>query len=264
MAPLAAEPRPPAAGRAEATVVLEMTQGLHARPAALLAATAKAFAAAVEISLGGRKANAKSPVSLLTLGSRWGSRLTVTAEGDDAAAAVEKVAAAIASGLGDPTRPYLEETPRQPDVEPPPTVPATAVVPFAPGETATLAGVVAAPGLAIGKALRLVTRRKRPAEAGAGVAAETAALKAALATLTAHVRAQVEQGRTVQQREIMAAHAALLDDPELTGEAMKLIGAGKSAGWAWSAAIATQVEILRGLDSARLAERAADLRPGAA
>ncbi|MBP0574094.1 hypothetical protein J8J27_25680, partial [Mycobacterium tuberculosis] len=49
------------------------------------------------------------------------------------------------------------------------------------------------------------------AEEGKGVAVETAAFDAALATLTAHVRDQAAEGRTVQQREIMAAHVALLD-----------------------------------------------------
>lgn len=250
----------PAATRAEATVVLEMTEGLHARPAALLAAEAKAFAATVEISLDGRKANAKSPVSLLTLGSRWGSRLSVTAEGADAGAAVERLVAAIASGLGDPTKPFVEEAPRLPELDLPVAKPVVAAKPaFGADETATLTGVVAAPGLAIGTALRLVTQRARPAEAGRGVAEETAALEAALATLTQHVRAQAETGRTAQQREIMAAHAALLDDPELTGQAQKLIAAGKSAGFAWGQAVAAQVEILRHLDNARLAERAADL-----
>ncbi|MBP0650303.1 hypothetical protein J8J40_24970, partial [Mycobacterium tuberculosis] len=105
--------------------------------------------------------------------------------------------------------------------------------PFGPDEQASLKGVVAAPGLAIGKALRLLTKRARPAEEGKGVAVETAAFDAALATLTAHVRDQAAEGRTVQQREIMAAHVALLDDPELTSQARKLLAAGKSAGWAW-------------------------------
>jgi phosphocarrier protein FPr/phosphocarrier protein len=262
VAPLSVEAQAiPAGTHAEKTVVLEMTEGLHARPAALLAAEAKTFAATVEIALGARKANAKSPVSLLTLGSSWGSRLTVTADGADAAAVVEKVVAAIASGLGDPTRPYVEEAPKLPTLDLPEAsaAPVAAKAAFGADERPVLAGVVAAPGLAIGTARRLVTKRARPAESGQGVAVETAALEGALKTLTAHVRAQAEQGRTVQQREIMAAHVALLDDPELTGQAMKLIGAGKSAGWAWSEAVAAQVAILRDLDNARLAERAADL-----
>ncbi len=258
VAPIGAPaPAPATAVRAETTVVLEMSYGLHARPAALLAAAAKEFAASVEIVLDGRKANAKSPVSLLTLGSRWGSRLTVSAEGADADAAVAAVAAAIASGLGDPVEPWVEPaagTVEAVAAEPPPVG-----APFGSDERVELAGVVAAPGLAIGTAHRLAAKPPAPPEVGAGIEAERTALTGAIATLRGHLLARIAAARTPQQREIMGAHAALLDDPELAEAAERLIGEGKSAGFAWSRAVEVQTAILRGLDNARLAERAADL-----
>lgn len=243
------------AGRLSRQVVLEMTEGLHARPAALLSARAKEFASTVEVELDGRKVNAKSPVSLLTLGSRWGSRLTVSAEGEDAAAAVEAIVGAIGSGLGDPVIPYVEAQPDLISLEEP-TVDTT---PFAPDETPTLTGVGAAPGLAIGHAVRLAGKPGRPAEDGAGVETERAALETAIAAVRHRLETLAQQGRTREQREIMSAHAALLEDPDLVGGARELIDAGKSAGWAWSVAIERQAGILKGLDNARLAERAADL-----
>jgi phosphocarrier protein FPr/phosphocarrier protein len=92
VAPVSVAAPPKSTESAELT--LEIVEGLHARPAALLAAAAKAFASSIEIGLDGRKASAKSPVSLLTLGSRWGSRLTVVADGPDAAEALAAVVSA--------------------------------------------------------------------------------------------------------------------------------------------------------------------------
>lgn len=253
---------PPPVERVERNVVLEMSEGLHARPAALLAAKAKEYASAVAIVLGERKANAKSPVSLLTLGSRWGSRLVVSAEGVDAAVAVDGVIAAIASGLGDPVVPYVDAGQETlpgvtdaPDVEEPPVD----LTPFGPEDRPLLGGVVAAPGLAIGRAVHLKEKVARPAEQGGDMVAESEALDAAIARVHQHLSEQASAGRTPQQREIMAAHAALLEDTELLEGARDRIAHGKSAGWAFSDTISGQAALLRGLDNARLAERAADL-----
>ncbi len=258
--PIGAEAPPPVA-RLTRTVTLEMREGLHARPAALLAGRAKAFSSAIEISLGERKANAKSPVSLLTLGSRWGSRLTITADGADAAAALDDVVEAIASGLGDPVVPYVgDEQETLPGVETADTAEEAAPsAPFAADERPVIGGVVAAPGLAIGCAVHLKESVARPAEQGGDLLEESAALDAAIARVHAHLSEQAASGRTQQQREIMAAHAALLEDPELIEGARDRIARGKSAGWAFSDTISAQAALLRGLDNARLAERAADL-----
>jgi phosphocarrier protein FPr/phosphocarrier protein len=57
----------------------------------------------------------------------------------------------------------------------------------------------------------------------------------------------------------MAAHLALLDDPDLHADAATAIGQGKSAGFAWSRALDVQAAALRGLDDSRLQARAQDL-----
>ena len=252
---------PPPMGRHERSVVLEMSEGLHARPAALLAAKAKQYSSAVEIVLGERKANAKSPVSLLTLGSRWGSRLVVSAEGADAAAALDGVIEAIVSGLGDPVVPYIDagQGTLPGVVATPAEEPPVNLAPFGPEDRPLLGGVVAAPGLAIGRAVHLKEKVARPAEQGGDMEAESASLDAALARVHQHLSEQAAGGRTQQQREIMAAHAALLEDTELLEGARDRIARGKSAGWAFSDTISGQAALLRGLDNARLAERAADL-----
>ncbi len=255
VAPVGAPVEPPETS-ATREVVLEMTLGFHARPAALLAEVAKGFASSVQVARGDQSANAKSPVSLLTLGCRYGERLRVTAEGIDAEAAVTAVTEAIASGLGDPVVPVgSEAAPAAPEA----AAPEAPAAPFPPGERVVLDGIVASPGIAIGTAVRLGSRRIEPPETGADPASESALLLSAVEAVRRHLQAQAEGGRTQPQREIAAAHAALLDDPELRDAAEKSIAAGKSAGYAWSRAIAVQTTILRGLDNARLAERAEDL-----
>jgi phosphocarrier protein FPr/phosphocarrier protein len=61
------------------------------------------------------------------------------------------------------------------------------------------------------------------------------------------------------QAEIMAAHLAFLDDPELAETAKSTIAAGKSAAFAWRHAVAQQIAVLRGLSDPRFVERIADL-----
>lgn len=239
----------------EREVVLEMTLGFHARPAALLAEIAKDFTSAVQVKFGDKQANAKSPVSLLTLGCRYGSHLTVSAGGADAEAAVAAVADAIASGLGDPVVPIGSDAAAPGAVEEE-IVPAE---PFAAGERAVLDGIVASPGIAMGTVVRFGANRRVPPETGEDPATETVLLRAAVDAVRRYLKAQVENGHTAPQREIAAAHAALLDDPELMDAADKWIAEGKSAGNAWCRAIEIQTTILRGLDNARLAERAEDL-----
>ena len=83
------------------TVRAPLPNGLHARPAARIAACAKGFEAQVKLELEGRSASAVSAVAMMALGVREGDELAVTATGRDASAAVDAVAALIAGGLGE-------------------------------------------------------------------------------------------------------------------------------------------------------------------
>jgi phosphotransferase system HPr (HPr) family protein len=68
--------------------------GLHARPAARFVELASAFSARVEISnltRGTGPANAKSIISILSLGVSQGHDVRVAAEGEDADAALERL-----------------------------------------------------------------------------------------------------------------------------------------------------------------------------
>jgi phosphotransferase system HPr (HPr) family protein len=63
--------------------------GLHARPAADFAATAARFESDIRVCTQDREADGKSVLLLLTLDVRQGDRVVITADGADAAEAVE-------------------------------------------------------------------------------------------------------------------------------------------------------------------------------
>ncbi len=65
------------------------SHGLHARPAAVFAKTAKSFRCRVTVVSENGSADGKSVVGLMTLGVAGGARLTIAADGDDAEQAVE-------------------------------------------------------------------------------------------------------------------------------------------------------------------------------
>ena len=76
-------------------------QGLHARPAATVAAAAKGFRADVRLLRGADAANAKSVTAILLLATRPNDAIRVSASGPDAAAAVSALAALLAAGSGE-------------------------------------------------------------------------------------------------------------------------------------------------------------------
>ena len=82
---------------AEAVVTLPPGVDLHARPAATFVKAAMGFAADVEVATADRSANAKSLLTVLSLGARRGTELRLRADGDGAADAVEALARLLAT-----------------------------------------------------------------------------------------------------------------------------------------------------------------------
>jgi phosphocarrier protein HPr len=80
----------------EAQATLPAAVDLHARPAADFVRTALALDTDVVVAANGREADAKSLISVLALGAKGGSTLTLRAEGEEAPAAVQALAGCIA------------------------------------------------------------------------------------------------------------------------------------------------------------------------
>jgi len=86
----------------ERSVVVASSVGLHARPASLFSQAAAA--AGVTVSLtgpSGRTVNAASILGVLSLGVDHGQRVTLSAEGEGAEAALDELAAMLERDLED-------------------------------------------------------------------------------------------------------------------------------------------------------------------
>ena len=238
-----------AEGEVAREVVVPLQHGIHARPAARIAESARKFASEVALVAVNRRASAKSPVGVMSLAIRHGDRISIVASGPDAEFAVDVIVELIESGMG-------ESAALPPTAAPVAVVEAVRAAP--PAEPGLLRGVMAAPGLAIGQAVRFVSTDIVVAEVGAGAGVERAALEDALVQVRVKIEKSASKGDTAR-KAILGAHLAFLEDPELTASAHRLIEGGKSAGFAWRRAVGGYVEALRGLGDRRLAERVDDL-----
>ncbi len=231
-----------AEGGLETQAVVGHGGGLHARPAALVREAARPFSARVTIERGGRAADARSVVKLMALGAAKGESVTVRGVGGDAAAAVAAVVAAIERVSAD-----------------------EAVAEAAPAiaTTGRLAGVSAAPGLAIGRVVRLDHDEIELEERGAGAAIERARLAEAIGAVQEEIAQAVRTARARgagKEVGIFEAHAALLDDPELGAAVEAGIESGEGAGHSFRRVVRGLCEELKATGNRLLAERAADLR----
>ncbi|HDR8966869.1 TPA: phosphoenolpyruvate--protein phosphotransferase [Burkholderia vietnamiensis] len=243
-------------------IVLTQPGGLHARPAARARESVRGFDATVDVQFDGRHASIASVVGLLGLGAGEGATVVLIGRGAHAQQAVD----AVARELLREAHGEVEETPARLRSPAPPTLrhddgAARAGAPLDPN---TLAGVCAAPGIAVGTLVRLDDADIVPPEQASGTPASESrrldqALKAVDAELGETVRNASARG-AVGEAGIFAVHRVLLEDPTLVDAARDQISLGKSAGFAWRATIRAQIDTLSRLDDALLAERAADLR----
>ena len=272
VSPTASVVSAPAAGTAERRVLVLLEHGIHARPAATVAAAAKKHAADVNIVFGDRKGNAKSPVALMSLGVRKDDYIVIQASGADADAAIAAVEQVISGGkdshAGAATLAVTGgAASAAPARRPPPgastsgtdwpNAPTAARATGAPYNRA-LKGVVASRGLGVGTAFQFARTVIDVPEQGAGATHETVALEDARNTVRTALERTATTGNPTA-REVAEAHLALIDDEELIGSARALIANGKSAGYAWRTVLRESIDQLRALNDARMAERADDL-----
>lgn len=82
--------------RAQGVTTVEHEKGLHARPASVFVQTASKFDADVRVSKGGDgDADAKSSIAVISLGVESGDTIEITADGEDADEAVERLVALV-------------------------------------------------------------------------------------------------------------------------------------------------------------------------
>jgi len=237
-------------------IVIQNRTGLHARPAKVLVNLAKQFKSDISLQHQGKRANAKSMVSVLTLGAVRGSDITVLVNGVDEEKAISEIEAAILAGLGDN------------DAEPAP-VPAKTEAPVESPriaetlEPGVIKGVGAAPGIAVGPIFHfqqvefdLDNVDTLSANGQVDLAEALTRAKAQLAELHQHMTGK----KLGAEAAIFEAHRELLDDPELLEAVQARINTGQSPIKAWKATIDEHAAAIAALDDPLLAARAADLR----
>ena len=237
------------------TVIVRHGQGIHARPAALIANLAKTYGAEITIARQGKSANARSAVSLMSLGIRRDDEIRLLARGADAAAALKALQQLLHDSAQHENQAHARVT------EPAKTV-ATKAEPLSIPAPRTgsrqLDAVIGSRGFAVGKAVYLGVAEIAVAEAGQGMAHETAEFECARGEVRLRLQALAQKPQATA-REIINAHLEFLDDWELVAAARRSIAVGKSAAYAWRRAVRDSADVLRGLDDPRMAERIDDL-----
>jgi phosphocarrier protein FPr len=239
-------------------LVIQNQTGLHARPAKVLVTLAKQFNSTISLLHGAKKANAKSMVSVLTLGAVRGSEITVQADGADEETAIMELEAAIRSGLGD--------NDAHTEAEPAPVKKKTAVVvtvAMEASEPGVIKGVGAAPGIAVGPVFHfqqveidLDQHETRPAEGQMSLAE---ALDCAKKQLT-ELHQEMTDKKLGAEAAIFEAHMELLEDPDLAEAVQERVNNKQSHARAWKETFEERAISIASLSDPLLAARAIDLR----
>ena len=87
--------------RVEREFVVRNKLGLHARPASQFVKLAGQFASDITVAKDGTVSDGKSIIGILMLAAGPGSALTVTAQGEDAAEAMEAIEQLITGRFGE-------------------------------------------------------------------------------------------------------------------------------------------------------------------
>jgi phosphocarrier protein FPr len=263
--------------KAERLVEVVNAHGLHARPAAQLVRLARRFEARVSIENVTRAsgpADAAGINAVLGLAARQGHVLRLCAGGVDARAAVDALAAFIASGCGERDTPEVPGGPGQ-QAEGLPHRQAEGL-PYRQAEGlphpeahGQLTGIPASAGIAIGPLARL-----HPTEVQCGdePADEPEAEWARLTTALGEAKRETQSlyqwaldKAGANEAGIFDAQALFLEDPEVLAFASRAVfSERRGAAQAWRTAAAAMAARLASLDDPYLQARAADVADAAA
>ncbi len=239
-------------------ITINNETGLHARPAKTLVNLVKQFKSDIVIWHGEKKANAKSLISVLTLGASKGSQLKIEVNGEDEETALAQIESAIRSGLGEGEAPV-----KQSEISAAPKVEEIPVEDNKPVKANMLKGVGAAPGIAIGPVFQFQRQEISLDEVSDGLVVGWENLQDALARAREqlnHLNQQMVEKGLKAEAAIFDAHLGLLEDPELTEAVQARIQKGQDALKAWKETIEDSAIMVAALNDPILSARADDLR----
>lgn len=242
------EPQDPSAAGVERELRLQVSvdipHGLHARPAARLVALVSRHpdtrVRVAKLDSGAGPVDVRSLSAVARLGVLQGQRIEFRVSGDDAQSVLDDLEGFTAQGFGDRAGDEAQ------------TSLSSQGAPRAMGS-----GL----GVAIGPALRRTVAPDRTAyQASADPARERDRLDQALGAARADLIALVAGTAGTDAAQILQAHAALVDDPSLTGPAYDAIADGRAAVDAWHQAAQGVAGDFESLTDAYQRDRAEDVR----
>lgn len=186
----------------QATACVGHSNGLHARPAALVQKKAKEFTSDIELIYESSTANAKSTLSLLMLSIPEQAMVTIRAQGADAQLAIQAMVKVL-----EMVTDAEEQLSAEVIIN---SVPQGAIQ----TQEGTHIGVIAARGLAIGRVFQLTMDWPEFDEVFSDVAHERQRLLEAFSFVRTHLNSMASTNNCegLAQKEIQAAHLNLLDD----------------------------------------------------
>ena len=241
------------------SIVVKNSAGFHARPAKVFVSAAKKFESSVFVEKGDKKANAKSLVSILTLGVKSQTEISIITQGADEQKALDELIALVKSGMGDKLGDSQEEKKEEVVKKSAPLL-ESAIMEKASEDF--VKGIAAAPGIAIGSIYQYQKSKIEVKEESQGAEKEKTRFVDAIATAKEQLTILKTKMETDSSEEaaIFEVHLELLEDPNLIEPAIKKLKEKKSAAWAWQASVGERVDALKQVDDPLLAARVADLQ----
>ncbi|MCG8334746.1 MAG: phosphoenolpyruvate--protein phosphotransferase [Proteobacteria bacterium] len=243
----------------EQTIIVRNSTGMHARPAKIFVTAAKQFKSDIRMFKDEKKANAKSLVSLLTLGVRCGQEVKLVVEGTDEEKALQDLIKLIESGMGEDVATPSESNENE---EKPEQASTAKIKPISKESCeSTISGIAAAPGIAIGPVFQYTQSSIEIEETFAGASEEQNKLQAAIEEARGQLQLLKNQmlPSAPEEEAIFDVHLELLDDPELIEAVLQKLENRQSAAQAWQSTIEERVASLKKVDDPLLAARTADL-----
>ncbi len=238
--------------------VCELPTGLHARPASVLAETARRFhsAAVVTNEATGASAEARSVLSVIGLDVQRGHSVLVEASGDDADKFIEEVRGLVADKFGETEGGEAGEAAGAGFV-------ARVPVPLRRAGVVTILGSSVCTGVGEGMVVwggGAEFPKEYTGAAGGTVEEERARLAGAIDAVREEIEGALKKEKPGAGKDILSAHRGIIIDPALAGCMAKLIGSGMSAPGAVVAGAGQIASKLEHSASAYIRERAADVR----
>ena len=246
----------------EGSAVIALKAGIHARPAARLAQMAKQYNVNVSLYVRDQQADVTRLTAVLGLGIAQHEKVGLQIEGEQAQTALKAFV-------------QFMETPEQDkhrvssgsNSETSASTSAYSEIGSTDGnhtdESGVLKGLCASGGVALAPWVWFVEEHTDVDRQGQGIAFERARFGHAFSRLCKELeyeQQRAEQCAKQSDAEILEAHRAWLDDPQLRLETEQFIDQGVSAGFAWQEIINTHIDALLVSPNNVIAERANDLR----